>query len=186
MDKNEMRKAILKELSEVPGPDPSVVSDRICTLKQYKNAKVVLAYVPLKSEVDISLFIDKAIEEGKTVAFPDNQPGVFDIADRNWRMHLKTLGNRTKTVESGRILNIKECDDIFHPIQGIILVPGLAFTEFGARLGRGAGYYDQVLAMMEKSTLAGFTAIGICRSSQLVGDLPQQPHDNKVNMVLAF
>ena len=186
MDKQEMRKTILRELSKAPGPDPLAVSERICSLEEYKKAQTVLAYVPLKSEVDISLFIDRAIKDGKTVAFPSEQPGVFDIADKNWQTHLKTLGNKTKTVDGGRVLNIKDCSAILHPAQGIILVPGLAFTEFGTRLGRGAGYYDKVLAIMEQSTLAGFTSIGICRSSQLVGDLPQQPHDMKVDMVLEF
>ena len=186
MDKQEMRKTILRELSKAPGPDPLAVSERICSLEEYKKAQTVLAYVPLKSEVDISLFIDRAIEDGKTVAFPSEQPGVFDIADKNWKTHLKTLGNKTKTVDSNRVLNITDCSAILHPAQGIILVPGLAFTEFGTRLGRGAGYYDQLLHLIENSGSLDFTSIGICRKSQLLDDIPQQPHDAKVRMVITF
>lgn len=186
MDKQEMRRTILKELALTPGPDPSDVASAICALAEYRKAETVLAYVPLKSEVDVSLFIDRALEDGKTVTFPDMEPGVFNVADRNWRLHLKTLGNRTQTTEGCPVLNIKSRNGIVSSTKGIILVPGLAFTEFGTRLGRGAGYYDQLLALMAQSGFADFTSIGICRKSQLVEEIPQQPHDIKVSMVLAF
>jgi 5-formyltetrahydrofolate cyclo-ligase len=186
MDKQEMRRTILKTLALTPGPDPSEVAAAICALEEYRKAETILAYVPLKSEVDVSLLIDRALEDGKTVAFPDMEPGVFNVADRNWRLHLKTLENRTQTTEGCPVLNIKSCNGIVSSTKGFILVPGLAFTEFGTRLGRGAGYYDQLLALMAQSGFADFTSIGICRKSQLVEELPQQPHDIKVDMVLAF
>ena len=186
MDKQEMRRTILKELALTPGPDPSDVASAICALEEYRKTETVLAYVPLKSEVDVSLFIDRALEDGKTVAFPDMEPGVFNVAERNWRLHLKTLGNRTQTTEGCPVLNIKSRNGIVSSTKGIILVPGLAFTEFGTRLGRGAGYYDQLLHLMGNSGSLDFISIGICRKSQLLDDIPQQPHDAKVRMVITF
>ena len=186
MDKKDIRKQILMTLRNSPGPDPALVAEKLCSLEEYRQAETVLAYVPLKSEVDISLFIDRALEDGKTVAFPDSEIGIFRIADQKWRTRLTTLENRTQTTEGCPVLNINSCNGIVSSTKGIILVPGLAFTEFGTRLGRGAGYYDQLLTLMAQSGFADFTSIGICRKSQLVEELPQQPHDIKVDMVLAF
>lgn len=47
----------------------------------------------------------------------------------------------------------------------LIVVPGTAFTEAGARMGRGRGYYDRYLAQ------PGFRAVkvGVCFAHQLVG-----------------
>ncbi len=193
MEKQELRKHILDLLKGTAGPNPDLVAERICSLKQYKASDIVFAYVPLKSEVDVSILIDRALEDSKTVALPDLEPGVFRLAEKDWRERLRPLPNGTRAPQSTSVLNIKECGANICQVgptngleKGIILVPGLAFTEFGTRLGRGAGYYDQLLELMANSAFADIIPIGICRRAQLVGDLPQQPHDRKVRMVLTF
>ena len=186
MDKQEIRRIILGQLNKASGPDPESVARRLCSLPEYRGARIVLAYVPMKSEVDVSLFIDRAVEDGKSVAVPDLEAGHFRIAGEDWRLHLMELPNRTMTLGGCPLLNLNDRNSIVHSAKGVILVPGLAFTESGTRLGRGAGYYDQLLAMMEQSGFSDFTSIGICRSSQLVEELPRQPHDMTVSMVLAF
>ena len=185
-DKNSLRKKMLDLMRSEPGPDPALVADRICALDEYKNASHVLAYIPLRGEIDVSLLLDRAIRDGKTVAVPDTDIGDFRIVGDGWRDDLVRLSNSTFTTGSYGVLNITDCNDIFHPIQGIILVPGLAFTEFGTRLGRGAGYYDQLLHLMVNSGSLDFISIGICRKSQLLDDIQQQPHDAKVRMVITF
>ena len=61
-----------------------------------------------------------------------------------------------------------------------LLVPGLAFTPNGQRLGRGGGYYDRTLALLPGTT----TALGVCFSWQIVDSLPTEPHDQTVHSVL--
>lgn len=63
----------------------------------------------------------------------------------------------------------------------LIVVPGVAFTPEGARLGRGRGYYDRYLS------LPGFRAakIGICYRHQLTESLPVEPHDIRMDAVVA-
>ncbi len=189
MDKQSIRKQIRQTLKGAPMPDPEVVAQRISSLPEYIEAEYVFGYIALPSEVDVSVLMDMALRDGKTVAVPDYESGTFRIVDKNWRDHLTTLPNKTQTIKDSSILNIQETSANITPsnhIKGIILVPGLAFTEFGTRLGRGAGYYDQLLGLMEKSMFADLVSIGICRQAQLVKELPQQPHDRKVRMVIAF
>ena len=176
-------------LKATKGPDAGIVAERICALDEYRQASFVLGYVPLRTEVDISLVMDRAAEDGKIIAFPDLEPGVVRIACPQWRDTLITLPNKTKTVDTSDILNINQIRARMHLSEkhkGLILVPGLAFTEFGTRLGRGAGYYDQLLDLMTNSGSLDFISIGICRQSQLLDNLPQQPHDRKVRMVITF
>jgi 5-formyltetrahydrofolate cyclo-ligase len=61
-----------------------------------------------------------------------------------------------------------------------IMVPGLAFTRDGARLGRGGGYYDRLLAY------SGCRArrIGLAYDFQVVEALPVEPHDQRVHEIL--
>lgn len=64
------------------------------------------------------------------------------------------------------------------PDTAIVLVPGVAFTRAGRRLGQGGGYYDRALA--------GRTAhaIGIGFTCQLVEDLPHGAHDRMMDALI--
>lgn len=201
MQKQEIRQSMLEAAMKAEKTDTEYVTEcvreQVCGLEEYKEAQIVIGYVPLKSEVDISAVMDKAAEDGKIIVFPDEKPGLLRLADKNWRKHLIKLKNKTFTVDysnsgnmvSDMVLNISDTNcniSRYSFTKGIILVPGLAFTEFGTRLGRGAGYYDQLIDLIEKQNFAELVPIGICRKSQLAGELPQQPHDKKVSMVITL
>lgn len=62
----------------------------------------------------------------------------------------------------------------------VILVPGLAFTPKGARLGKGGGYYDRLLSDKQVSALK----IGIGFECQLVDEIPMEPHDCPMDKVI--
>lgn len=61
----------------------------------------------------------------------------------------------------------------------LVLVPGLAFTEAGIRLGHGAGYYDRFLASLPPAT----PTAGVCFSCQIAASLPVEGHDIPVQKV---
>ena len=62
----------------------------------------------------------------------------------------------------------------------VALVPGLAFTRTGARLGRGKGFYDRLLAALPATT----RRIGVCYACQIVESLPLDAHDMRVDEVV--
>ncbi len=62
----------------------------------------------------------------------------------------------------------------------LVVVPGLAFTPGGHRLGYGGGYYDRFLASLPPSAVT----VGVCFHEQLVDDLPLDPHDRPVDLVV--
>ena len=63
-----------------------------------------------------------------------------------------------------------------------ILVPLLAFTPNGDRLGYGGGYYDRTLAAL-RSDGAVF-ACGVAFAGQEVAELPTDAHDAKLDGIL--
>ena len=74
------------------------------------------------------------------------------------------------------------------PVEGTVmpkedlngfLVPGLAFSKKGERIGRGQGFYDR--ALQETSGLK----VGICYSYQLFAELPTEDHDIKMDVMVS-
>jgi 5-formyltetrahydrofolate cyclo-ligase len=62
----------------------------------------------------------------------------------------------------------------------IIVVPGVAFTSRGARLGRGGGHYDRLLAELSPQAIK----VGLAYSFQLLDDIPQSGWDQRLNFVV--
>ena len=61
----------------------------------------------------------------------------------------------------------------------VVVVPGLAFTSDGRRLGQGGGHYDRFLVRLRPDCVT----IGACFVEQLVDDVPTEPHDTTVHHV---
>jgi 5-formyltetrahydrofolate cyclo-ligase len=62
----------------------------------------------------------------------------------------------------------------------VVVVPGVAFTADGQRLGQGGGWYDRFLAALRDDAVA----IGVCFDVQIVDDLPVEAHDRRVHVVV--
>ena len=62
----------------------------------------------------------------------------------------------------------------------LILVPGIAFSRDGHRLGRGNGFYDRLLA----GRAASAVKLGVCFSFQRLETVPVEPHDIVMDQVM--
>ncbi len=132
----------------------------------WQAARLIAAFLPLPSEPQIgSLF------ENKTVCVPRVRRESCDLVllprdvSADWRL----AGPQFDALPA-----------IDFALVDLILVPGLAFTKDGARLGRGGGYYDRLLANCPPRT----RRIGICFAAQIVASLPTEPHDQRVERVI--
>merc|ERR1711970_822756 len=65
----------------------------------------------------------------------------------------------------------------------LILVPGLAFTKDGCRLGRGRGYYDTFLERCVRAERTVVT-VALAFREQVVDQVPTDQHDVPVQHVL--
>ena len=62
----------------------------------------------------------------------------------------------------------------------LVITPGLAFDPFGRRLGYGGGHYDRYLRRLHPRA----ARIGIGFSVQVVDEVPAEPGDERVDLVV--
>ena len=65
-------------------------------------------------------------------------------------------------------------------VPKVWIVPGLAFTRTGGRLGYGGGWYDRLLAGTDPSDIL----LGVAYPFQMVEELPSEPHDIRLTDVV--
>jgi 5-formyltetrahydrofolate cyclo-ligase len=129
---------------------------------------VVGVYAPIEKEPLWYLNLE-GLSEIQT-AFPAFQSG-------NMIFRLSRLNELVESSDFGvQILGPTSNAVIVRP--DIILVPGLGFTLFGTRLGRGKGFYDKYL---EANTAL---KIGIAFEMQIEKEIPKESHDIKMDFVV--
>jgi len=129
---------------------------------------VVFAYFPVRGEVDPRPLMRRALREGRTVVLPR----VTGPRDMEF-VAIRGFGGRVPgpfgipEPRPGAKISPSRAD--------IMVVPGLAFTPDGHRLGYGGGYYDRLLRGRP------FPAVGLAFESQVVPQLPRHRGDEALD-----
>ncbi len=133
----------------------------------YHNARTVMCYVSMRTEVDTHLLLQTMLRDGKTVCVPL-------VTDRNGQMRAVIIRSwdDLKCVGSFGILEPSSEGATIEPSEiDLVVVPGIAFTQSGQRLGMGGGYYDRFLANTQA------VRIGFAFSCQIKQSLPTDVWD---------
>lgn len=139
---------------------------------EWKRARVILGFLALPDELDMSTALRAAWESGKKVGLPRYlpEPGVYGAAEyRGEALSQHTFGIREPGPGAPE-LPLNRLD--------LVLVPGVAFDYAGGRLGRGKGFFDRLLAEVTG------VKCGVALDEQLLEYLPAEPHDVAMDFVL--
>lgn len=127
----------------------------------------IAAFLAMSDEVDVSPLFERLpgwrwvlprVEPDRSLTFRDR-----DVPSE--RHHLGML----QPVDRGPATPVDHID--------VILVPGLAFDDSGARLGRGGGHYDRLLAQRRGDS----DAVGVTVEERVIESVPVHDHDQRVD-----
>lgn len=140
-----------------------------------RRAATVAAYVSVGSEPGTGLLLDALVAAGKRVLLPVLMPD----NDLDWAVY------------DGPTSIMKAARGLYEPTGArlgveavrtadVVLVPGLAVSREGDRLGRGGGSYDRALARV----LAGTPVAVVLHDDEVGLAVPTDPHDVRVGFAL--
>lgn len=159
------------------GPrERTAMSERIIAeleaLIRIRKVKVLHSFLPMGAEVELFPFLDGAVAGGIAVYAPKSLRG---RVMENYRYHGQ------EQLVPGVFGTRHPAGDIAYTGKyDMIIVPGLAFTRQGDRLGYGAGYYDTFLAQHTDAFAAA-----VCFAFQVLPALPVEAHDRRVDRVVS-
>ncbi len=175
-DKREIRKVNKQKRAEINVDVKLELDKRICDYiinsMSFKYADTILMFCPTKEEIDILPLFDAAKKCGKKVAFPKCfAKGIMKFYYVDDLSLLKEGKYGIKAPDEG-----EEFEKSLHPL---CIVPSLAATKKGTRLGYGGGFYDRFLHK--------FDGISMCvQYDEFVSeDLPQEKrYDKKFDVLV--
>jgi 5-formyltetrahydrofolate cyclo-ligase len=177
-----LRQSIINARSKVGEAEraklSTAITARLTQLNAYRTAHKVLGYLNFGAEYAAELLVQQALGDGKQVWLPKvnrmtNELDVYRVKDLQRDVAPGAWDIREPLVERcEKLENLAEIE--------WMLLPGVAFTRDGARLGYGGGYYDKLLARMmhQPELAAGAFAL------QVVTEIPQESTDRKVDSLV--
>ncbi len=152
----------------------ALLSDRVIGLPEFKRAAAMCCYLSLPGEVETRKILEAAWKLGKRVALPmpredgEYMPAWFTPDEPMTRGSFGLM--QAVTPQWAK-------PDRFE----LILVPGLAFSKTGSRLGHGRGYYDRMLARLAKRLDC---RAGLCFNSQIMPEWPVSAEDVGMDLIV--
>lgn len=175
MDKKELRRMIREQKRAMTPEQIEASSAKLGELflnsAAYQNARTIYGYLPYNQEVRTVPMLERALADGKRVAVPK----VYGDEMRFIYMTDLSLVEKSDMGIPEPVADAPVADDP----TALVLMPGLAFTEKGDRMGYGGGFYDKFL-----EAEPNHPTVALCYGFQMVESLPVQDHDIPVDLVL--
>ena len=159
-----------RPLTEI-GEDARAIADHLVSAPEVRRAATVACYVSVGTEPGTTVLLERLVAAGKRVILPVLLPdNDLDWAEYHGETSLAPAGRGLLEPMSPR-LGVEAV-----ATADVVLVPGLAASPTGLRLGRGGGSYDRVLARIPLGT---FTCI-LLYADEVGLDVPAEDHDRPV------
>lgn len=174
--KTSIRKKMLNKLKNIQ--DRNTIESQIHQIlfdtSYWKKSHVVAATYSMKHEWDTIRIIEKGWEEGKKVVLPRcdriTNTMTFYQCDNFEQLENTFLDLYEPVQHSSQIISKASID--------VMIVPGLAFTMDGDRIGYGGGYFDRYLKNYKN------TKIALAADFQIVKEDIHEKHDIQVDCII--
>ncbi len=152
---------------------------------ELQRATSVTMYIPLPGEPDVDPLRAWFESRGTTVWLPivttvDGAPGLA------WALSSDGLAHGAATPTGLRLLEPVGSREL-EIAPDVVLLPGLAVSPTGLRLGQGAGYYDRTIARLgwDRGTAAGGPLlVAVVHDDEILDDVPGEAHDARADVIL--
>jgi len=175
MDKAELRQKIRQQKREMTAQQIESAGKRLGELflssELYRRAETVYGYLPYNQEVRTVPMLEQAIRDGKRVAVPK-------VYGEEMKFIYITDFSQVEKGYAGIPEPIAD-EPVANDPHALVLMPGLAFTKTGDRMGYGGGFYDKFLSREPQHP-----TVALCYGFQIVEKLPTEEHDVPVDLVL--
>ena len=171
LSKESIRKDFIRKRNALSNEAVSALSKKIVEhirhMEEYKSAKTVAIYYPMNQEVDLLELCrdDKLFCFPKVISYPN---AMMDFFEQGTEFEVSAFGIHEPT---GNYISSQDID--------LFLVPGVAFSKDGGRIGYGKGFYDKYLCDLKQDK------IGVLYHFQLIDSFELSDFDKRLDALVS-
>ena len=148
------------------------IKNTLMCLDCIKNAQLMMVYLSAFREPDTFALISELLNSGKEICVPVSNVDTFTITPSRIISLDELIKGAYGIYEPKEIISVPT-----HRID-VALIPGIAFSPTGDRLGFGKGYYDRFLEEFNG------IKIGVGYDFQITDNIPTDKHDIRMDMII--
>lgn len=177
MDKNLIRRKYLQKRLALSRKEvlakSKKIAENLLNLPEILQKNNISCYLPIRNEVETKFIIEQLIKNGVNIFLPgfNKKRGEYFFAQfGGWKNLEEGLYGVLQPTDIERI-DAKNID--------VAILPGVAFSKDGVRLGYGKGVFDRLL------TGSPALKIGLAYDFQIIDAVPCEKHDLVMDIIVS-
>lgn len=182
-----LRKSMQKKLTALSQEEKKLQSENVITklfaLPLLQKSKRISVYLSTEDEISTEPILKYIFENKKSCFVPRYSRNDMEMVKLNSMKDWEALPLTKWNIKQPDLSDIRE-----NALEGggldLVIVPGVAFTSKGDRLGHGKGFYDTFLTSLEKRQRYAPITVALAFKEQVLNEIPLQQHDVKIDLIL--
>jgi 5-formyltetrahydrofolate cyclo-ligase len=179
-DKQQLRKRMLDKRAQITEEEQErrslAIVERLLELPDIQTASRIFTFLSFGHEVNLDAFVTACMNGRKEVYVPKTyikEKKMIPYRLSGLRdLHVGGYGIREPDEQKCEVWQGEPFD--------VVIVPGVAFTSQGERLGYGGGFYDRFFSQFTQLP----TLIAACYDMQFVPSIPTEAHDYRMDKIV--
>ena len=148
---------------------------QISNIKSFKTAQIVASFISIKTEISLNI-LNRFLEiSQKIICLPVIKEDLNYLIFREF--------NKNTILKEGKYNIPEPVDSSRELLPDLVLVPCLAFDQYGYRMGYGGGYYDRTFARFIDQKHS-FVSVAIAYDDQKVERVACDKYDRKIDYIM--
>ena len=148
---------------------------QISNIKSFKTSQIVASFISIKTEISLKILNNCLEISQKKICLPVIKEDLNYLIFREF--------NKNTIIEEGKYNIPEPVDSSRELLPDLVLVPCLAFDQYGYRMGYGGGYYDRTFARFIDQKHS-FVSVAIAYDDQKVERVAHDKYDKKIDYIM--
>ena len=148
---------------------------QLSNIKSFKKAQIVASFISIKTEISLNI-LNRFLEiSQKKICLPVIREELNYLIFREFK--------KNTILKKGKFKILEPTDISKELLPDLVLVPCLAFDQYGYRMGYGGGYYDKTFAKFNDIGHS-FVSVAVAFDDQKVDRVVHDKYDKKIDYIM--